>query len=177
MRKKNHQYNLILGRNQDQLLCLTHDEGLQLWDLSRLDSDDSFTLFSSADARTLVSLPEGTSLDYFVGGMWLEEAARLVVLGGTHSGELHLLDCSSTELKLMKSLIGGHSSTVRCFQWDAVGNALLTGGEDGQLLQWKAGAEEISVGKKDNFKSISSVQLKAKSQRKQELKREKKHTF
>lgn len=164
---------MFLGKHQDQLLCLTHDEGLQLWDLSRLDSDYSFTLFSSLDARSLVSVPEGTSLDYFVGGMWLEEAARLVVVGGSHSGELHLLDCSGNELKLMKSLSGGHSSTVRCFQWDAVGGALLTGGEDGQLLQWKAGAEEISVGKKDTFKSISSVQLKAQSHRKQALKREK----
>ncbi|MCI4376839.1 hypothetical protein PGIGA_G00193180 [Pangasianodon gigas] len=165
------------GKNQDQLLCLTHDEGLHLWDLSRLDSDDSFTLFSSSDARTLISLPEESSLDYFVGGTWLEEADRLVVVGGSHSGELHLLDYSGGELKLMKSLSGGHSSTVRCFQWDAVGGALLTGGEDGQLLQWRAGAEEISVGKKDNFKSVSSMHLKAKSHRKQALKREKKHSF
>lgn len=155
---------------------MTHDEGLRLWDLSRLDSNDSFTLFSSADARTLVSLPEGASLDYFVDGTWLEEAERLVVVGGSHGGELHLLDCSDGELKLMKSLSGGHSSTVRCFQWDVVGGALLTGGEDGQLLQWKAGAEEISVGKKGNLKSVSSMQLKAKSHRKQARKREKERT-
>lgn len=166
----------MVGKNQDQLLCLTHDEGLHLWDLSRLDSGDSFTLFSSSDARTHVSLPEGTSLDYFVGGTWLEEAGHLVLVGGSHGGELHLLDAGGSELKLMKSLSGGHSSTVRCFQWDAVGGALLTGGEDGQLLQWKAGAEELSVGKKDNLKSVSSMQLKAKSHRKQALKREKKHT-
>ncbi|XP_053358069.1 WD repeat-containing protein 89 [Clarias gariepinus] len=163
------------GKNHDQLLCVTHDEGLRLWDLSRLDSDDSFTLFSSSDARTLVSLPKGASLDYFVGGTWLEEAGRLVVVGGSHNGELHLLDCTGSELKLMKSLIDGHSSTVRCFQWDTVDGALLTGGEDGQLLQWKAGAEEISVGKKDSFKSVSSMQLKSKSHRKQEVTREKKH--
>lgn len=112
-----------------------------------------------------------------MGGTWLEEAARLVVVGGSHSGELHLLDCSSTGLKLMKSLSGGHSSIVRCFQWDVTAGALLTGGEDGQLLQWKAGAKEISLGKKDHFKSISSVQLKAKSHRKQASKKEKKWTF
>lgn len=167
----------FLGKNQDQLLCLTHDEGVRLWDLSRLDGDDSFTLLSSSDARALVSLPEGTSLDYFVGGAWLEEAGRLVIVGGSHSGELHLLDCGGTDLKLMKSLVGGHSSTVRCFQWDSVGGALLTGGEDGQLLQWKAGAEEISIGKKDHLKSISSVQLKTKSHRKEPLKKQKRHRF
>lgn len=167
----------MLGNNQDQLLCLTHDEGLHLWDLSQQDSDNSFILFSSSDARTLVSLSEGLTLDYFVGGVWLEEAGRLVVVGGSHRGELHLLDCSATELKLIKSLSGGHSSTVRCFCWDAVGGALLTGGEDGQLLQWKAGAKEINVGKKDNLKSVSTMQLKAKSNRKRELQKEGKHTF
>lgn len=156
---------------------MTHDEGLHLWDLSRLDSEDSLALFSSSDARPLVSLPDGASLDYFVGGTWLEEADRLVVVGGSNNGELHLLDCSGSELKLMKTLGGGHSSTVRCFQWDSVGGALLTGGEDGQLLQWKAGANEISMGKKGNLKSVSSIQLKAKSHRKQALKRTKKNAF
>ncbi|XP_036431030.1 WD repeat-containing protein 89 [Colossoma macropomum] len=161
------------GTNLDRLLCLSHDEGLHLWDLSRLDSDDPLTLLSSLDARTLVSLPEVASLDYFVGGTWLEEAGHLLIMGGSHEGELHLLECSGSELKLMTSLKGGHSATVRCFQWDPVSGALLTGGEDGELLQWKAGAEEISVGKKGSFKSISSMQLKTKAHRKHVTKRDK----
>ncbi|KAK1791247.1 hypothetical protein P4O66_013263, partial [Electrophorus voltai] len=131
------------GKNLDQLLCLSHDEGLHLWDLARLDSDEPFTLLSSPDARTLVSLPEGTSLDYFVGGAWLTEAGHLLLLGGANTGDLHLLDCRGSGLRLIKSLKGGHSAIVRCFQWDAIGGALLTGGEDSKLLQWKAGAEEI----------------------------------
>lgn len=153
---------------------MCHDEGLHLWDLSSLDSDDSLTLLSSLDARTLISLPEGTLLDYFVGGTWLEEVGLLLVLGGSHSGELQLLECSGSGLKLITSLRGGHSSTVRCFQWDPVSGTLLTGGEDGELLQWKAGAEEISVGKKGQLKSISSMQLKTKAHRKQVIKKDRK---
>ncbi|XP_062850989.1 WD repeat-containing protein 89 [Trichomycterus rosablanca] len=164
------------GKSADQLLCLTHDEGLYLWDLARLDGEDSFTLFSSSDARTLVPLSEGNSLDYLIGGTWLEEEGRLFLLGGSHSGALHLLDCSGTGLKLVTSLKGGHSSTVRCFQWDGLMGCLLTGGEDGQLLQWKAEwkVEEISVGKKENLKSVSSMQHKTKAHRQQVIKSEKK---
>uniref|UniRef100_A0A8C1YYT6 WD repeat-containing protein 89 n=1 Tax=Cyprinus carpio TaxID=7962 RepID=A0A8C1YYT6_CYPCA len=155
------------GKDLDQLLCLTHDEGLHLWDVARPDSDDTLTLLSSADARPMVQLPDGASLEYFVGGTWLSDEERILLVGGSNHGELHLLDCSGRGLRFIKSLRGGHSATVRCFQWDAIGRSLLTGGEDGQLLQWKAGAEEISVGMKDSLKSISSIQLKTKAHRKQ----------
>ncbi|KAL1262668.1 hypothetical protein QQF64_005407 [Cirrhinus molitorella] len=162
------------GKDLDQMLCLTHDEGLYLWDVARPDSDDTLTLLSSADARTLVQLPDGASLEYFVGGTWLSDEERILIMGGSNHGELHLLDCSGRGLKFIKSLKGGHSATVRCFQWDTVGRSLLTGGEDGQLLQWKEGVEEISVGKKDSLKSISSMQLKTKTHRKQAI--QKNHT-
>ncbi|XP_059421852.1 WD repeat-containing protein 89 [Carassius carassius] len=160
------------GKDLDQLFCLTHDEGLHLWDVARPDSDDTLTLLSSADARTLVQLPDGASLEYFVGGTWLSDEERILLVGGSNHGELHLLDCSGRGLRFIKSLRGGHSATVRCFQWDAISQSLLTGGEDGQLLQWKAGAEEISVGKKDSLKSISSMQLKTKAHRKQAVQKD-----
>lgn len=159
-------FHLLTGKDLDQLLCLTHDEGLHLWDVAHPDSDDTLTLLSFTDARTLVQLPDGASLEYFVGGTWLSDEGRILLVGGSNSGELHLVDCSGGGLKLIKSLKGGHSATVRCFQWDVNSQSLLTGGEDGQLLQWKAGAEEIGVGKKDNLKSISSMQLKTKAHRK-----------
>lgn len=160
------------GKDLDQLLCLTHDEGLHLWDVARPDSDDTLTLLSSADARTLVQLPDGASLEYFVGGTWLSDEERILLVGGSNHGELHLLDCTGHGLRFIKSLKGGHSASVRCFHWDAIGQSLLTGGEDGQLLQWKAGAEEISVGKKDSLKSISSIQLKTKAHRKQAIQKD-----
>ncbi len=163
---------LLTGKDLDQLLCLTHDEGLHLWDMARPDSDDSLTLLSSADARTLVQLPDRASLEYFVGGTWLSDEERILLVGGSNHGELHLLDCSGRGLRFIQSLKGGHSATVRCFQWDAISHSLLTGGEDGQLLQWKAGAEEISVGKKDSLKSISSMQLKTKAHRKQAVQKD-----
>ena len=38
---------------------------------------------------------------------------------GTHSGDLHLLDLTDPSgAKVVRSLEGGHSDTVRCLHWD-----------------------------------------------------------
>lgn len=161
----------MTGVDGEQLLCLTHDEGLYLWDVRCPDSDDPLTLLSATDARSLITLPDGHALEYFVGGAWLEGAEKLLVVGGTSKGELHLLECSGQGLRAVRSLMGGHSATVRCFLWEPEGGALLTGGEDGQLLQWRPGATELQGGKRDTLKSTSAMQLKTKTHRKHHSKR------
>ncbi|KAL4656342.1 serine/threonine-protein phosphatase 2A 56 kDa regulatory subunit epsilon isoform isoform X1 [Arapaima gigas] len=155
------------GKEHERLLCLSHDEGLHLWDLGQLDTEEPLTVLSVPDARGSVALPDGAALDYFVGGAWLEAEEKLLVMGGTSGGELHLLSCTDQGLQLLKSLPGGHSATVRCFLWDSVGGVLITGGEDAQLLQWKSGAEELSTGKRSTLKSVSALQLKTRPHAKQ----------
>ncbi|XP_023126405.1 WD repeat-containing protein 89 [Amphiprion ocellaris] len=161
------------GPASSRLLCLSHDEGLHLWDLSRLDSDQPLSLFSAADTRSLELLPGGGGVDYLVGGSYLEEAELLLVVGGTKSGELHLMSCDGGGLRLLRSLEGGHASTVRCFLWDAQGEALVTGGEDAQLLLWKPGGEELTTGKKETMKSQSALRLKSRPHKKHAYQREK----
>ncbi|XP_010877198.2 WD repeat-containing protein 89 [Esox lucius] len=162
------------GKDLNQLLCLTHDEGLHLWDLGQLDTDKPLTLFSAADARNQTPLSNQGGLDYFVGGTWLEEAGHLLVLGGTNRGDIHLLECSEKGLSLLSSPQKGHSAVVRCFLWDSAGEALLTGGEDAQLLLWKPGAEELSSGKNDSLKSASALHIKSRLHKKHGSKRNKK---
>ncbi|KAM6961276.1 WD repeat-containing protein 89 [Aplochiton taeniatus] len=162
------------GRDTDQLLCLSHDEGLHLWDLGQLDTEEPLTVFSSADARTLTPLADGGSVDYLVGGAWLEESQRLLVVAGKSNGDLHLLECDVNGLRLLKSLHGGHSSMVRCFLWDPAGGAMLTGGEDAQLLLWKPGAEELTSGKRDTLKSGSTLKRKSRPHKKHGYQRDKK---
>ncbi|KAM4625306.1 WD repeat-containing protein 89 [Polymixia lowei] len=162
------------GRDLNQLLCLSHDEGLHLWDLSQLDTDEPLTIFSTPDARSLTPLPDGGSIDYLVGGSWLEEAQRLLVVGGMNSGDLHLMECDEKGLRLLSSLQGGHTSMVRCFLWDAVADALVTGGEDAQLLLWKPGGEELTSGKRESMKSASALKLKSRPHKKHGYQREKK---
>ncbi|KAL0969033.1 hypothetical protein UPYG_G00221800 [Umbra pygmaea] len=150
------------GKTLNQLLCLSHDEGLHLWDLGQLDTDKPLTLFSVADARSLTNFSNQGILDYFVGGTWLVEAEQLLVLGGKINGDIQLLECSEKGLSPLSSLQKGHSATVRCFHWDSAGDALLTGGEDAQLLLWKSGAEELTSGKRDVLKSASALHFKSK---------------
>ncbi|KAJ8341314.1 hypothetical protein SKAU_G00336050 [Synaphobranchus kaupii] len=161
------------GKEYGRLLCLSHDEGLHLWDLDHMETEEPLTILSVLDARGSASLSGDSALDYFVGGAWVEQEERLLVLGGTIRGELHLFDCSDRGLEPLKSLQGGHSATVRCFQWDPAGGALLTGGEDAQLVQWKPGAEELASGTRHTLKSASALQLKSRHHGKHKSKKEK----
>ncbi|KAM9354564.1 WD repeat-containing protein 89 [Pholidichthys leucotaenia] len=154
------------GADYTQLLCLSHDEGLHLWDLGQLDTEQPLTIFSTCDARSLTPLPDRAGVDYLVGGRWLEEAKKLLVVGGMNSGDLHMMECNAKGLRLLTSLEGGHSSTVRCFLWDSAANALVTGGEDSQLLLWKPGGEELTTGKRASMKSESALKLKSRPHRK-----------
>ncbi|XP_070777151.1 WD repeat-containing protein 89 [Enoplosus armatus] len=162
------------GADYTQLLCLSHDEGLHLWDLGQLDTEEPLTIFSTSDARSLTLLADGGGVDYLVGGTWLEEARKLLVVGGKNSGDLHLMECDDGGLRLLRSLEGGHASTVRCFLWDAAGGALVTGGEDAQLLLWKPGGEELTTGKRESMKSKSALRLKSRPHKKHGYQREKK---
>ncbi|XP_022606534.1 WD repeat-containing protein 89 [Seriola dumerili] len=164
------------GADYTQLLCLSHDEGLHLWDLGQLDTDEPLTIFSTSDARSLTPLADGGGVDYLVGGRWLEEAQKLLVVGGKNSGDLHLMECDDKGLRLLRNLEGGHSSTVRCFLWDATGEALVTGGEDAQLLLWKPGGEELTTGKRESMKSQSALRLKSRPHKKHGYQRQRKAT-
>ncbi|XP_037550691.1 WD repeat-containing protein 89 [Nematolebias whitei] len=162
------------GPDSTQLLCLSHDEGLHLWDVDQVDSDQPLTIFSCSDARRLTPLADKGSVDYLVGGMWLEEAQTLLVVGGSSSGDLHLMGCDSGGLSLLSSLEGGHTSTVRCFLWDAAGGSLITGGEDAQLLLWKPGGKQLFDGKSQPMKIDSALKVKSRPHRKHKYQREKK---
>lgn len=161
------------GADYSRLLCLSHDEGLHLWDLGQLDTDEPLTVFRTPDVRSLTPLIDGGGVDYLVGGRWLEEAQKLLLVGGRKSGELHLMECDGAGLRLLRSLQGGHTSTVRCFLWDGTDEALFTGGEDAQLLLWKSGGEELPAGKRESMKSKSALRLKSRPHKKHGFQREK----
>ncbi|MBN3287711.1 WDR89 protein, partial [Polyodon spathula] len=160
------------GERYDQICCLTHDEGLFWWDLAQLETEEPITLLSVQDARETTEI-QGGHLDYLISGMYHERAKKLVVVGGTNTGKLHLLDCRAEGLRHMCALQDSHSATVRCFHWHTGDDSLLTAGEDAQLLLWKPGAEEHSTGKKGLMKSVSSVQQKTRVHSKNMWKRKK----
>ncbi|CAN9501888.1 unnamed protein product [Ophioblennius macclurei] len=162
------------GPAHQRLLCLGHDEALHLWDLSRLNTDRPLLVFGVADARRLTPLPGGGGVDYLVGGQWLEGAGRLLVVGGTGDGDLHLMECDGGGLRLLRSLEGGHAATVRCFAWDEAADALVTGGEDARLLLWKPGGAELSAASRASLKSQSAARVKSRPHKKVAYQRDKK---
>lgn len=151
------------GADYARLLCLSHDEGLHLWDLRQLDTDEPLTVYSTVDAR---SLDGGGAVDYLVGGRWLEKAQKLLVVGGRNSGEVHLMECRDEGLGLLRSLDGGHTSTVRCFLWDEAEDSLVTGGEDSQLLLWRTGGGVAAPRRGETRKSQSAAMLKCRPHKK-----------
>ncbi|NXA75735.1 WDR89 protein, partial [Thryothorus ludovicianus] len=149
------------GQDYKQVYCVTHDEGFCWWDMAQLDTEEPITLLHVLDVRESVCA-ENHGLHYLVGGLYHEEAGKLFLVGGTSTGNIHLISCGTDGLSLVGTLCGGHSATVRSFCWSPTDQALLTGGEDAQLLLWKPGAVERSLTKKASLKISSSVQKRVR---------------
>ncbi|XP_061468369.1 WD repeat-containing protein 89 [Rhineura floridana] len=144
------------GKDYQQVYCMTHDEGFCWWDLSQLETKEPITLLHIPDAREAGRI-ESTMLDYLIGGWYHETMDKFLVIGGTSTGNICLMDCGVDGLRSVGVLQGGHSAPIRSFCWNMVDNSLLTGGEDAQLLLWKSGAVDKAFGKKASMKTSSSV--------------------
>ncbi|NXJ66061.1 WDR89 protein, partial [Rostratula benghalensis] len=149
------------GTDYKQVYCMTHDEGFCWWDIAQLDTEEAITLLHVLDVRDVVCV-ENKSLHYLVGGLYHEKAEKLFLIGGTSTGNIHLISCSADGLSLVGTLCGGHSATVRSFCWNLTDESLWTGGEDAQLLLWKPGGVERSLAKKASMKIASSVQKRVR---------------
>ncbi|NXX50530.1 WDR89 protein, partial [Tricholaema leucomelas] len=149
------------GKDYKQVYCMTHDEGFCWWDIAQLDTEEPITLLHVLDVRDTVCI-ENDSLHYLVGGLYHEKADKLFLIGGTSTGNIHLISCATDGLSLVGTLSRGHSATVRSFCWNLTDESLLTGGEDAQLLLWKPGAVERSLTKKTSLKIASSVQRRVR---------------
>ncbi|NXB63738.1 WDR89 protein, partial [Struthidea cinerea] len=149
------------GEDYKQVYCMTHDEGFCWWDMAQLDTEEPITLLHVRDVRESVCA-ENHGLHYLVGGLYHEKAGKLFLVGGTSTGNIHLISCSTDGLSLVGTLCGGHSATVRSFCWSPTDESLLTGGEDAQLLLWKPGDVERSLTKKASLKISSSVQKRVR---------------
>lgn len=181
----------------ERLLCVSHDEGLRLWDLKSLDTEDELTVYSTKDARSKRN-STGSAVDYLIGGCWLDSAGQAVVVGGSSGGVIHLFSCDKSGLNPVHALTTGHTATVRCFEFDSQSLSLFTGGEDGLLLRWSQGEsssgpgseqdvggsrqqrgpeEEELLQSKRSMKCESVMRLKSRPHKKQQLHRDKKHSI
>ncbi|XP_007530971.1 WD repeat-containing protein 89 [Erinaceus europaeus] len=160
------------GKDYKQIYCMTHDEGFYWWDLNYLDTDEPITCLSIQDVRKVINLKEDI-LDYLIGGLYHEKMDKLFLVGGTNTGKIHLLNCTTAGLTHMTSLQRGHTATVRSFCWNMQDDSLLTGGEDAQLLLWKPETREKTFTKKDSMKIASSVYHRVRGHSNDSYKRKK----
>ncbi|XP_006864632.1 PREDICTED: WD repeat-containing protein 89 [Chrysochloris asiatica] len=161
------------GKDYKQIYCMTHDEGFCWWDLNHLDTNEPITRLDIQDVREVINVKAGL-LDYLIGGLYHEKMDKLFVVGGTNTGKICLLSCTTAGLSYVMSLQGGHDATVRSFCWDMQDESLLTGGEDAQLLLWKPGATEKTFLKKETMKLASSVHQRVRVHSNDSYKRRKK---
>lgn len=176
---------------EERLLCVSHDQGLRLWDLKSLDTEEQLTVYSTHDARIDAAHGSADStVDYLIGGCWLDSESQALVVGGSSGGDVHLFTCDRSGLSLLRTLRGGHSATVRCLGFDSHTLSLFTGGEDGRLLRWspeedtgtgqqqevcsssqQRSSEDESVHKKHTMKSESVLRLKSRPHKTHKLKK------
>ncbi|XP_004837477.1 WD repeat-containing protein 89 [Heterocephalus glaber] len=159
------------GRDYKQIYCMTHDEGFCWWDLNHLDTEEPITRLNIQNVREIINMKED-QLDYLIGGLYHEKMDKLFVIGGTHTGRIHLMTCTSSGLTPMTTLKRGHAATVRSFCWDVQDDSLLTGGEDARLVLWKSGAIENTL--KDSVKRVFSKYQQVPIDRNNSYKRRKK---
>ncbi|XP_063951451.1 WD repeat-containing protein 89-like, partial [Lytechinus pictus] len=119
------------GTNSEYLYCLTHTETIRIFDA--VESSE-ITKFDSVRESLKEDL---CKVDYLVDCFYHSGLKSLVVLGGTVSGDLHLLTVGRDRLHFVHSLKGTHKGVVRCLHWDDQTETLITGGEDSVVSSWQ----------------------------------------
>ncbi|KAJ1946104.1 hypothetical protein FBU59_002115 [Linderina macrospora] len=103
-------------------------ETLQLW------TSDATMLADFGDVRDVTQA--GVPIDYVIGCRYDPAQQRLYLLGGSNSGDVHVMHVGAGSFEHVQVLSGGHSDIVRGFDWDASGGWAVSGGEDGRLSLW-----------------------------------------
>ncbi|XP_075701079.1 WD repeat-containing protein 89 [Rhinoderma darwinii] len=147
------------GKDYKQVYCLSHTEGFLWWDLAQVDTEEPITLCKVKDIR---ENSFGCNIDYLINGFYHEKMNTLLLLGGSHDGDISLLNCDLDKVTHIKTLTGGHTATVRSAYWCIGDDTLITGGEDAQLLLWKPKAENTSPKKRDSVKMASTLQQRVR---------------
>ncbi|XP_041376335.1 WD repeat-containing protein 89-like isoform X2 [Gigantopelta aegis] len=117
------------GSEVSSVYCLTDIGTFHIW-----DSQEGDSLQSRSDIKE--SLLEDCSVDYLVDCVPVNSESSPLLVAGTNSGVVRILDLSHNDIKTVTSLSGGHRDKIRCCHWNSQSERLVTGGEDSLLCQW-----------------------------------------
>lgn len=112
----------------NHIYCTTHIDTFHVW-----EAEEGDAIFQVTDLKEKLN----DKIEYIVNYIGSTDSDEWLILGGTHKGDLSILQLSSKdEVKTLSTLTGGHKATVRCLMWDAHSNSLVTGGEDSMMCLW-----------------------------------------
>lgn len=129
------------GEKQTDVYCITHDDALHVWD--SVEGDDILSKTNIKD-----ELQDKNPVEYMVDCLFTDS---LHLVMGTHSGDLQIMTTDEPQ-KIVKTLKGGHTATVRCLHWDNSTHTLLTGAEDSLLCKWSDCVKQTTDTKRAKLK-------------------------
>eukprot|EP01135_Chromosphaera_perkinsii_P009054 Nk52_evm1s1591 gene=Nk52_evmTU1s1591 len=128
----------------DYIYCISHTSAFNIW-----NAQTSAQLAAIPPAACFMALPslDGNvdedavaHYDYLVDCFFDPLVGRLYAVGGFYNGDATLLHVNRERFTKVRDLKGGHTDTVRCFDWTSGAapspSMLFTGGEDNCLTLW-----------------------------------------
>jgi hypothetical protein len=119
----------FFGPTGADLYVVSTDQMLSLWNI-----DQAEELAKLEDSRK--ALENTVPMDYVIDCQYDQPTNSLFLLTGTYSGNMNILSVERTGITPVFELHGGHSSIIRCFDWNVSAKSIVTGGEDGRLCLW-----------------------------------------
>lgn len=119
----------FFGPKYEYIYSLTHIETMQFWDCLSGDQLGAFADIRNKEQMSYI-------VDYIIDCFYHQPSQRLFLVAGTFSGQIEVLHANLDHVTHFQSLIGCHSSTIRCVLFDSKTQRLLAGGEDGMISLW-----------------------------------------
>ncbi|KAL6074469.1 WD repeat-containing protein 89 [Balamuthia mandrillaris] len=115
----------FFGARGEDLYVLSTDQTFSAWNIDKCEE-----LVKVKDAR------EALSVDYYIDCYYHAPTEKLLLFSGTNAGQVSIIEVTSTGMVPLQRLSGGHTSIVRCFDWDVQNHNIVTGGEDSCISMW-----------------------------------------
>ncbi|XP_046553147.1 WD repeat-containing protein 89-like [Haliotis rubra] len=118
------------GSRRTKVCCLTSIDTFHVWDT--VEGDEEARVNNVKD-----KLQGAASVDYIVDLLQPESDSMDILVAGTYGGDVRILEVEDNDVNVVHTLgSGGHTDRLRCCNWDAQNETLVTGGEDSLLCLW-----------------------------------------
>lgn len=114
----------FFGPEMEYISCTSHMETFSIF---RFEQGELVKAYG--DCRN-------SDVDYLVDTYYNSSSEQLILVGGTRSGNVRLLNVQLDCLNPVSSLTCGHTDIITSCRYDGMTRKLFTGGEEGNLTYW-----------------------------------------